>query len=62
MKLNPLELSCFKPIKVAAAVKKNAHSLMMSKVNKGRAVKPSASVSLPLVTTSRRNKPNARAR
>ena len=61
LKLDPLEYSCFKPIKLPAAVKKNAHSLMISKVNIGSAVIPSVSVTRPLLITSKRNRPNARA-
>jgi hypothetical protein len=56
-----MDLRYLTPIKAPTAVNKKAHSLTMSKVNNGRAVTPSLPVSLPFVTTSRRNKAKAKA-
>ena len=62
LNLKSIDLRYLSPINVPATDRKKAHSLMMSKVSNGRAVTPSASSSLPLVTTISRNKLKAKAR
>ncbi len=62
LSLKSMLLRYLMPIKLPAADKKKAHSLMMSRVNKGSAGVPSIPVSLPLVISMSSNRPKARLR